>query len=163
MKSNPKKKITRKRKPFVKLDDLLDDGKFTEAITQQTRRVKWLYNNSNRNTFVIDEKLARLIYHKMLLANAELCESLAASTTMLESLHVRPEHINTQIKYNKFLLERNGYKNIAVNETGHDPRNFADISYLKQLREYFGRHDKTTFEHGAYKFFDDLIKTLHHD
>jgi hypothetical protein len=50
---------------MLKSYELIDNGKFDEAITSQVRKVKWLYNNSNKLTNVIDEKFVRLIVHKM--------------------------------------------------------------------------------------------------
>src|SRR6185312_17297156 len=47
------------------LDKLLEEGKFDEAITNQTRKVKWLFNNSNKLTNVVCEKTVRLIVHKL--------------------------------------------------------------------------------------------------
>ena len=34
-----------------------------------------------------------------------------------------------------------------------------DIQDLKVIRNYFGEHSETIFEHFAYSFLDELIKT----
>lgn len=47
------------------LDQLLEEGKFDEAVTNQIRKVKWLFNNSNKLTNVVCEKTVRLIVHKL--------------------------------------------------------------------------------------------------
>lgn len=35
-----------------------------------------------------------------------------------------------------------------------------EIEFLKQLKNYFGEHDKTLFEHKAYPVLDSLVKKL---
>lgn len=35
-----------------------------------------------------------------------------------------------------------------------------DIKDLKRVRNYFGEHDVSMFEHAAYKIIDDAIKKL---
>jgi hypothetical protein len=35
-----------------------------------------------------------------------------------------------------------------------------DIKDLKAIRNYFGEHDKTIFEHKAYSVMDSLVKKL---
>lgn len=35
-----------------------------------------------------------------------------------------------------------------------------EVEFLKQLKNYFGEHDKTMFEHKAYAMLDRLVKKL---
>jgi len=35
-----------------------------------------------------------------------------------------------------------------------------EIEFLKQLKNYFGEHDKTLFEHKAYPMLDNIVKKL---
>lgn len=35
-----------------------------------------------------------------------------------------------------------------------------EIEFLKQLKNYFGEHDKIMFEHKAYPMLDNLVKKL---
>lgn len=35
-----------------------------------------------------------------------------------------------------------------------------EIEFLKQLKNYFGEHDKILFEHKAYPMIDNLVKKL---
>lgn len=46
---------------FIKL---VDELKFSEIIDKNIRKVKWLYNNSNKYTDVVNEKIVRLMIHK---------------------------------------------------------------------------------------------------
>lgn len=68
---------------MLKSYELIDEGKFNEAITSQVRKVKWLYNNSNKLTNVIDEKFVRLIVHKM---NEKMNGNEDATVKMLEDI-----------------------------------------------------------------------------
>ena len=53
-------------------DRLLDNLDIQPILNSRVRRVKWLYNNSNKNTMVYDEKLVRLIVHRMQMRINEL-------------------------------------------------------------------------------------------
>lgn len=49
-------------KEFDKLLDALD---IQPILNSRVRQVKWLFNNSNKCLMVYDEKLVRLIVHRM--------------------------------------------------------------------------------------------------
>jgi len=59
--SKPKKKIM----SLKELDTHLDNLDIQPILASRVRQVKWLYNNSNKMTKVYDEKLVRLIVHRM--------------------------------------------------------------------------------------------------
>lgn len=46
-------------------DEHLDRLDLDPILNSRVRRVKWLYMNSNRNTFVYEEKMVRLIVHRL--------------------------------------------------------------------------------------------------
>jgi hypothetical protein len=59
--SKPKKKIM----SLKEFDAHLDSLDIQPILASRVRQVKWLYNNSNKMTKVYDEKLVRLIVHRM--------------------------------------------------------------------------------------------------
>ena len=38
-----------------------------------------------------------------------------------------------------------------------------EVKDLKRIRNYFGEHDKTLFEHWAYSYLDNVLKRIHTD
>ena len=36
-----------------------------------------------------------------------------------------------------------------------------EVKDLKRVRNYFGEHDKTLFEHWAYSYLDNILKRIH--
>ncbi len=48
-----------------KINILLNQLNFEPILNNQVRQVRWLYNNSNKCTMVYDEKLVRLMVHKL--------------------------------------------------------------------------------------------------
>ena len=38
-----------------------------------------------------------------------------------------------------------------------------EVKDLKRIRNYFGEHDKTIFEHWAYSYLDNILKRIHTD
>ncbi len=38
-----------------------------------------------------------------------------------------------------------------------------EVKALKRVRNYFGEHDKTLFEHWAYSYLDNILKWIHND
>lgn len=57
-------------KPAVRLgirdiDKMIEELNFAPVLKAQVRQVKWLYNNSNKCTMVYDEKLVRLMIHRL--------------------------------------------------------------------------------------------------
>ena len=38
-----------------------------------------------------------------------------------------------------------------------------EVKDLKRVRNYFGDHDKTLFEHWAYSYLDNILKRIHTD
>jgi hypothetical protein len=38
-----------------------------------------------------------------------------------------------------------------------------EVKDLKRIRNYFGEHDKTLFEHWAYSYLDNILKRIHTD
>lgn len=55
----------RKTIGLKEFDRLLDNLDIQPILKDKVRRVKWLYNNSNKNTFVYEEKMVRLIVHRL--------------------------------------------------------------------------------------------------
>lgn len=47
------------------MDRCLDNLDIQPILNSKVHRVKWLYNNSNKMTFVYEEKLVRLIVHRL--------------------------------------------------------------------------------------------------
>lgn len=47
------------------LDLLIKEERWGEVIRAETRQVKWLYENSNKTTMVVDEKLVQLIVQSL--------------------------------------------------------------------------------------------------
>lgn len=57
-----------KLKPPMKLSEMdrcLDNLDIQPILKSKVRRVKWLYNNNNKLTMVYEERLVRLIVHRM--------------------------------------------------------------------------------------------------
>lgn len=46
-------------------DEHLDRLDIQPILNQRVRQVRWLYNNHNKCTMVYDEKLVRLIVHRL--------------------------------------------------------------------------------------------------
>jgi hypothetical protein len=59
--SMAKKKIMK----LSEMDALLDALDIEPILNNRVRRVKWLYNNGNKMRMVYDEKLVRLIVHRL--------------------------------------------------------------------------------------------------
>ena len=38
-----------------------------------------------------------------------------------------------------------------------------EVKDLKRVRNYFGEHDKTLFEHWVYSYLDNILKRIHTD
>ena len=69
-KSNIVKPNVSRSKPAVRLgirdiDKMIAELNFAPVLKAQARQVKWLYNNSNKCTMVYDEKLVRIIVHRL--------------------------------------------------------------------------------------------------
>lgn len=48
----------------LELESLIKEGRLDDAIRIGSRQVKWLFNNSSRNTMVIEEKLVwKIVYN----------------------------------------------------------------------------------------------------
>lgn len=47
------------------IDELLKQLNFEPILKQQVRQVRWLYNNANKCTMVYDEKLVRIMIHRL--------------------------------------------------------------------------------------------------
>ena len=73
-------------------DEYLDRLDIQPILASKVRRVKWLYNNSNRNTLVYDEKMVRLIVHRMQQRIDELEYKLTSLQTLKKLSH---EPVNT--------------------------------------------------------------------
>lgn len=57
-----------RKKPVMTLkefDKKLDELDITPILNSKVRQVKWLYNNSNKCTMVYEEKMVRLIVHRL--------------------------------------------------------------------------------------------------
>jgi len=55
-----------KRLTIKQTDDILQNSTdFSLILNQRVRQVRWLYNNGNKCTKVYDEKLVRLMIHKL--------------------------------------------------------------------------------------------------
>lgn len=62
------KEIEKKQKKHMSLSDVdrkLENLDLEPILNDKVRVVKWLYNNSNKLTRVYEEKLVRLIVHKL--------------------------------------------------------------------------------------------------
>ena len=55
----------KKRMSLKEFDQYLDRLDIQPILNSRVRQVRWLYNNSNKCTMVYDEKLVRLIVHKL--------------------------------------------------------------------------------------------------
>ncbi len=53
------------RMTLSELDKHLDSLDIQPILNSRVRQVRWLYNNSNKCTMVYDEKLVRLIVHRL--------------------------------------------------------------------------------------------------
>jgi len=71
MKANPKAMSP------VKLTELINNLDMAPILDNQVRQVRWLYHNSNKCTRVYDEKLVRIMIHRLTTAlrNQPLNES----------------------------------------------------------------------------------------
>jgi len=47
------------------IDKMLSELNFEPILKSQIRQVRWLYNNSNKCTMVYDEKLVRVMIHRL--------------------------------------------------------------------------------------------------
>jgi len=56
-----------RKKPMTlkEFDSHLENLDILPILDSRVRQVKWLYNNSNKCTMVYEEKMVRLIVHKM--------------------------------------------------------------------------------------------------
>lgn len=55
-----------KRLTIKQVDEILEKSTdFSLILKQQVRQVKWLYNNANKCTMVYDEKLVRIMIHRL--------------------------------------------------------------------------------------------------
>ena len=48
------------------VDDLIDKLDLQPVLNSRVRQVRWMYNNSNKCTMVYEEKLVRLIVHRLM-------------------------------------------------------------------------------------------------
>jgi hypothetical protein len=55
----------RKRIGIKEADEMLNNLDLDPILDSRVRQVKWLFNNSNKCTMVYDEKLVRLMIHKL--------------------------------------------------------------------------------------------------
>jgi len=55
----------KKRLGIRETDMLIDNLDIDSILRDKVRQVKWLYNNSNKCTKVYEEKLVRLIIHRL--------------------------------------------------------------------------------------------------
>lgn len=46
-------------------DKMLDELNIAPILNNRARQVRWLYNNSNKCTLVYNEKLVRVIVHRL--------------------------------------------------------------------------------------------------
>ena len=64
------KPVVSRSKPAVRLgireiDKMIGELNLAPVLKAQVRQVKWLYNNSNKCTMVYDEKLVRIMIHRL--------------------------------------------------------------------------------------------------
>jgi len=57
--------MSKKTMTMKEVDEHLDNLNIQPILNSRVRQVRWLYNNSNKCTMVYDEKLVRLIVHRM--------------------------------------------------------------------------------------------------
>jgi hypothetical protein len=60
-------------------DEAIETLNMPLILEKQVRQVKWLFNNSNKMTMVYDEKLVRLLVHKLQSRIKELEEKTSVS------------------------------------------------------------------------------------
>lgn len=65
----------------------------------------------------------------------------------------KAENLNTSPKYSLDIAGVSGSVFFTTEE----------VKDLKRVRNYFGEHDKTLFEHWAYSYLDNILKRIHTD
>jgi len=55
----------RKRIGIREADEMLNNLDLAPILDSRVRQVKWLFNNSNKCTMVYEEKLVRVMVHKL--------------------------------------------------------------------------------------------------
>ena len=66
-------------------------------------------------------------------------------------------------KENETLNKPQGNDFIADVSSGSVFFTTEEVKDLKIVRNYFGKHDKTLFEHWAYSYLNDILKRIHTD
>jgi hypothetical protein len=94
--------VKKKRMGIKECDKHLENLEFKPVLEARVRQVKWLFNNSNKCLMVYDEKLVRLMIHKL--------ESKINSQNELikEVAEWDEEHSSTRLKLwaHKFLEDK---------------------------------------------------------
>lgn len=75
------------------LNDLIKAGDWPKVLDLSVRRVKWLYENSNKNAKVIDEKTVRFMAHKLAEKIEELEKKVSKYYEEILRLQDRPTNI----------------------------------------------------------------------
>jgi len=57
--------MAKKRIGVREADEMLNNLDLAQILDSRVRQVKWLFNNSNKCTMVYDEKLVRVMVHKL--------------------------------------------------------------------------------------------------
>ena len=56
---------TKKQTSIREEDEMLNNLDFEPVLKSKLRQVRWLHNNSNKCTMVYDEKLVRIMVHRL--------------------------------------------------------------------------------------------------
>jgi hypothetical protein len=57
--------MAKKRLGLRETDELINNLDLAPVLNDKVRQVRWLYNNSNKCTMVYDEKLVRIMIHRL--------------------------------------------------------------------------------------------------
>lgn len=57
--------MAKKKRSIKETDQLINALDLDPVLNEKVRQVRWLYNNSNKCTRVYDEKLVRIIVHRL--------------------------------------------------------------------------------------------------
>jgi hypothetical protein len=58
----------------------------------------------------------------------------------------------------KEIAELKEAREVLLTQINELKKSQIDKEYIKKLRDYFGKHDKTPFEHWAYNFLNKMLQ-----
>lgn len=104
------------------MDKLFADGKYKEYLDTQVRKVKWLYNNSNKLTDVICQKQVWAIVCKMQQRIDELASSLPAQSSQAPDLDA--------------LFDK--YADVTINDDLPDYKTMSKEKFKQLIQNHYG-------------------------